>query len=558
MISNLTNYFSNNKNSGLLISLAMLFICLVQFVLYRICIGYDFPYHFNRLFMLVESLKEGAFPVYMDYYVLDGYGYLVKNFYSDFLLIPFALLSFIIGIKESFNAMILTSTFLCGIFCFYGFKAIKDNNFGALMFALLFSTASYRFFDLYQRGAYGEGLAITFLPLVFWGLYEVLVGNYKKFYLLSIGMSLLIYTHSLTSFVVVICCLFAFVFSIKNILKEKERFTYLIISVLVTIFLSLYYILPYIQLVLNDTYKFSKPGFGELYTDKFNFVFGGLFRLFENQTAAYSPKIGLLVTFPPLLLRCLVSRTDSILIRKSDPILLIGLIWIAMCTHFFPWHIFPFTTLAVIQFSYRFFPFITLLLTFCTAIYFIVLANKRSKKRMVFSLFLFLILLGMSGESAYYNNFTCGNSIQHIDVDSNHHALLGGEFLPMNFNDSTDYYTNVRGRYSIEYQNESTQITNIEKAKGSLSFDLNVAKSDTLILPLTYYLGYDVMLNNTNIDYFSTNGLMTIVSSQSGHLSTNYVGSPLQIIGFVISIISFLLLFIYIYKKKNNLKKQLQ
>ena len=535
----------------------MLFICIVQFILYRVCIGYDFPYHFNRFYTLIESLRDGTFPIYMDYYVLDGYGYLVKNFYSDFLMIPFALLSFLIGIKESFNAMVITSTFLCGIFCFYGFKAINNNNYGALIFTLLFSTASYRLFDLYQRGAYGEGLAITFLPLVFWGLYEVLAGNYKKFYILSIGMSLLIYTHALTTSIVAICCFVAFLFSLKKLIKEKIRIKYLAISVIVTIILSLYYILPYIQLVINDTYRFSVPLFGELYTDKLNFVVGGIFRLFEAPKAGYTPKMGLLAVFPAIFLRCLISRKDSIMVRKTDLFLIIGLIWIIMCTHLFPWHIFPFTSLSYIQFSYRFFPFITLILTFCAATYLVVLTNKWSKKVALFILILFLVLQGMAGDNAHYNNFTCGNSVQQIDVDTRHSALLAGEFLPLNFNDSTDYHTNIRGRYTIEYQNNDTQISNIEKAKGQLHFDLNLTASDTLVLPLTYYLGYDIKLNDDKIDYFSTDGLITITPTKSGNLTTNYVGSPLQMIGFVISITSYCLLFIYIYfcRRKNNLKE---
>lgn len=48
----------------------------------------DFDYHFNRFYCLCESLAVGSFPNYMDYHTIDGYGYLVKLFYSDFLFVP--------------------------------------------------------------------------------------------------------------------------------------------------------------------------------------------------------------------------------------------------------------------------------------------------------------------------------------------------------------------------------------------------------------------------------------------------------------------------------------
>lgn len=77
-------------------------------------------------------------------------------------------------------------------------KAYSKKSLASFIFSLVYTFAPYR---LYLGGAvFGEYLAVTFLPLLFLGIYEVLWGDKKKWYLLAISGALVAYAHILSVF----------------------------------------------------------------------------------------------------------------------------------------------------------------------------------------------------------------------------------------------------------------------------------------------------------------------------------------------------------------------
>lgn len=187
-----------------------------------LCASGDFYVHFNRLVVLMEALKDGSFPYYMDYHIMDSYGYLIKGFYSDFLLIPFAIIGNLSSATTAYLSIIFISTFCCGIWMHIAIKKITKNNYIALLTSLLFTFCTYRVFDIYIRGALGEILSFTFIPLIIWGSYEIIKGDYKKWYIFTVGISLLLYSH-LISTVLTSCVIGVFyLLNFKDLWKDKK------------------------------------------------------------------------------------------------------------------------------------------------------------------------------------------------------------------------------------------------------------------------------------------------------------------------------------------------
>lgn len=531
-----------------LLILASIFI----FQLFRPCYTSDFSYHLNRLYALTEALRNSSFPNYMNYFLIDGYGYLVNFFYSDLLFLPFAIISLCTDIFIGYQCLIFSTTILCALFSYIAYNKIFKNEFGAFIFAILYTTASYRIFDLYFRGAMGETIGICFLPLILWGIYEIIYGNSKKWYILSIGYSLLIYTHTISSFIVFCLIVLAIILSINRFIKEKTRIIHLIFSGLLCFILNLYFIVPFLSMILSDSYHFeTNTAFPFVVTYTANHVLEGLFTMYRGHQTGDFPKVGMLIFFPAFFLRAFLSRNNRTM-KILDIFLLISLFLIFCNTLLFPWKSFPFSKLLFIQMGSRFIPMATLLLTICTSYYLTQLISKKIIRMQIVVFITFISLFAVYGEAFTYNVQICKNEPQEITLKDGFPGIMFAEFLPEKFPEEPSSFTKNRGKYTISYSGDSTAINNITKKYGVMTFDVSLVEPDTLILPLTYYKGYEVKLNDTIIDYQkSEDGLIQITTLHSGRVDTAFHGSIWITISFYISILSYLIVFILIsYKQR--------
>ena len=146
--------------------------------------GTDLMFHANRFYAIFQSIEFGMFPFYINTHTLNEYGYAANLFYPDFMLIPFALFIPSIGLASSYKLIIFTHTVVCGILSYFCIRKVTKDNIIAFLFSLLYTFAIYRIIDFSYRGALGEYISFTFLPIVFWGLYEIIYGDYKhKWYI---------------------------------------------------------------------------------------------------------------------------------------------------------------------------------------------------------------------------------------------------------------------------------------------------------------------------------------------------------------------------------------
>ena len=99
---------------------------------------------------------------------------------------------------------------------FLGRKITKSNGAGFAM-AFFYMIAPYKLLDVYVRYAIGEFTALVFVPIVFYGLYDLINENGKKHYYIAIGAIGIILSHTLTSMYVAIFCL---IYVLKILLLE--------------------------------------------------------------------------------------------------------------------------------------------------------------------------------------------------------------------------------------------------------------------------------------------------------------------------------------------------
>ncbi len=93
-----------------------------------------------------------------------------KCFYSDFILVPFAIIAIFSDTTTAFQILIITMTILCGIFTYMTVNKISGSAFTATISAILYTFCLYRLLDVYHRFAFGEAISFTFIPIVFWGI----------------------------------------------------------------------------------------------------------------------------------------------------------------------------------------------------------------------------------------------------------------------------------------------------------------------------------------------------------------------------------------------------
>lgn len=109
----------------------------------------------------------------------------------------------------------------------------------------------YRFTNIYARGALGETLALTFLPLIIAGFYHVLLGDKKKWPWLVIGFTGVIESHVLSTatmgVIFAVCCLIF----IRELFCDK-RWLELLKAAGLTVLLNLWFLVPFLFFYLKE------------------------------------------------------------------------------------------------------------------------------------------------------------------------------------------------------------------------------------------------------------------------------------------------------------------
>lgn len=377
-----------------LILVLILFIPLINLFNNGLPITHDGQDHVARIANFYQNLHEGNIVPRWAANLNWGYGHPILMFLyplSSYFASLFHLLGF--SFVDSTKLVFGFAFVLSGITMYLWIKEFLSKE-AAIVGALLYTFAPYRFVDLYVRGAIGEHMAFVFPPLVLYFLYK-LSKKYSFFNLFGGALSLafLILAHNAISLMFIPIILFYICFLAWTI-KWKKAF--IINSFLLIIFgfsMSAFFWMPAFfegkytlrDIVTSDEALSRFVTFQQLLYGPWSYGITGQFTV----QIGIIQWIGVLLSLP-LGIHLFKIRNKNWLFVFTMILFFAFSLFIMTSESKFVWEII--TTLKKFQFPWRFLSLSVFLSAFLGAYVFSVLSNKL-QKIVLFIIILFLVFL---------------------------------------------------------------------------------------------------------------------------------------------------------------------
>lgn len=186
--------------------------------------SHDSEVHVARLAQFNQAAKDGQFPPRWLASWNFGYGYptFVYSYSLPYYLGAF-LKIFIANFETIFKVLIFLSVSLSGV-TFYMFARVLTTPLPALAGSVFYLTAPYRFADVYERGALGEAFVFIFLPLLFLSPHTLRQNKTFGFLITSLTIFAAITTHALTFLIFVLPAVFYSFLIFKGEFKKMKLY----------------------------------------------------------------------------------------------------------------------------------------------------------------------------------------------------------------------------------------------------------------------------------------------------------------------------------------------
>lgn len=529
---------TNKKKIFILLIIIAIISSVSLFLIPNISWGHDLDFHLSRILSIKENIGSGQFGNYIYPNYLDGYGYGNPLFYPDvFLYIPAFLAYLGMNIITAYKLLLFMISLGAVTTMFYAVKKITKDKNAALFSSIVYGFSSYRLVDLFTRAALGESLSFVFAPLIIYGIYEIVHGNYKKNYILVFGMVGIILSHIISTYMIILLLFIYCLVNIKKLFSEKKRIVYLIIATVLTLLITGFFIFPMIEQMIHGTFSFNLDGYQLFYRAVPIWCI-----FFEIPTSTFiipwiPPGIG--VSF---LILCYIYIKKY---NKENKLLnfcfISGILLLLSTTEVFPWKIFG-HILAPLQFPWRLYFLVIVLFSLGSGILFnkfFKLENKIFKIILIFSI-IPVIIIGI-----------CNFKYKKVEsVDKYYESF--GEYLPAKF--EKEYAISKGDTISSEKPADINFIRNNSKLIITIE---NSDEYNELELPLIYYKGYQAIMGDNRLEVFETeNGLvgLKLENITSGDISVKYGGTLIQKISKIVSLAGGLILVFYLIIKKKKEK----
>lgn len=470
--------------------------------------AHDLLFHYSRINGITDWLHNLSF----DYSTMrismaehSGYGYITPIMYPQlFLYIPALLRLAGCSMLLSYKILIfLANCAAAYLACFSYTRIFRSRQIG-LLSAALYVLNLYRLASIYTRGALGEFLAMVFLPLLFYGMYEVFYGDHKRWQYAFLGFSGIIQSHIITVLIAATCCCLTLIFALRELYHNRKRLLSLLLAATATLFANLWFIVPFLQymgLGLSANQPSSRLHYTGVYLSQMfaTFVSNGTTLFETGATAGEMPlSVGTIVLIGMILFvsYAFVSRKFSRELRqKGIYCLAAGIMALFASSVYFPWNPILATSLGErfsIQFLCRLLPIASLFLSPVTAIgmrHAIYAVTGRRNR------FCLLILVSVTIFCSFYSIDSCldqeGISKEFCEVmDAGDDMYLLREVTPS----SISYDGLLHGSEGMEIQ-----VHNYRKGYACLEADLTILNTGAetfLDLPFFYYPHYRVTDQN--------------------------------------------------------------
>ena len=571
-------------NSGKYVFAGMIALCI--FCSHPLFLDYvvkchDIDFHLTRIEGVKDGLLSGQFPVRISPTFYGGYGYATSIFYGELLLYFPAFLRLVgFPLTTCYNVYAIFVNLITCFGGYYCFRRMFKSSAVGMAVTVLYAMAPYRLMDMYLRAAVGEYTAMAFLPFILYGLYRVYTEDVKKkeykwcFVPLVVGMTGVIHTHVLTGeimgVVIMIVCVLLFFRTL-----QKNRFWALVKSVLVTVAINLWFLIPFVDFALTQEIRVFKASSDEL-IQKTGTYFTQLISLFQeygwrNDMATSSGIAGEmpLTLGMPLALGLILCVTMLFIENKEKRkekrcgafVVLLTILVGWMSTIYFPWDristAIPLLRkmVAAIQFLWRFLAPLSALAAVATGFGLLLLSSKEGKKAGALAsvtLGILAVIPAMQWMGAVSDQAPI--RLNNTSSFNTTHTAIGGE------------YVLTEARYEVvtaifEPRVFDGVIENYEKTGTNISFSVKEAnESCYVLLPLLNYKGYyvtsaDGVISNENLSTGEAAVIrIDIPAGYSGDIAVRYRGFWYWRIAEIVSLVSVALL-ITLYCKDNIRRK---
>lgn len=529
-------------------------------------LGLDQEFHNNRILGIEYSLKAEMFPVRLNSFTFGGYGYADAVFYPNlFLYIPAVLHGIGVPYATAVNTFLLLANMATAVSMYICGKGLFRSEKIAVVSSCSYTLSIYRLCNEFQRAAYGELLAMIFIPMVILGFYYVFFDEQKKWYVLVIGFTGVLQSHLVSSLLVAMICLVGGVFCIKYLVQEK-RYLALLKALFFTLLLNVWELVPLIQYMSTEIdtssllVKASESAvpltvlldlYGEINSyPSFGYKNGGDMSHILCTSLGLSIVAGIIVFMVYKISDREEKETEQG--KIASVMILCGVITSFIATDLFPWKILERVNLfgivsGYIQFPSRFLTFSSCFFTLGIAYAFVYFIDSMQEKKLAYAILALIIILPAGYYVSQYEKTGAGVRTEEdvkVFIDNKEYLYADTDIQALNG----------------EIVSPGIEVSNVEK-KGlqiSLTYDAQQANQQQLYIevPLLYYPGYVAFNENGNqlhIERGDNNCIRVTEIQSQGSITVKYQESILWRVCEIISAVSLLFFGVLLFKKHGAL-----
>ncbi len=538
--------------AGVIFLITILIACSPLFT--ENCInGHDIEYHLLR----IESLKEGILMgkpfLKVNVLFLGGAGYASSMFYPDFLLYFPALLRVCgVGINASYHLFVALCFILCYAAAFYCTKQITKSSYAGTIAAVVMTLCQYHIDDVYTRSAVGEYTAFIFIPFVIYGLYDILFENMKKPWVFALGFAGVLLCHTTSLVMCVILCFVAFLIRFKTFLRNPKLLLRVALTTLFTMLITISYWLPMLEQLVTTTF----------FVDTAWIMPVDAMQEVQTVLSPVFPAIGialLLVNLPRVFIK--KTEENKELRLFADLLMLAGACFAILATRIIPWERIG-AYISFVQFPWRFYILASVCLATSGAIVLhLYFAEGKVREYVLLAVLGLMCVSAVNNlartEEGYYSY--SDDYFEHVPFTAN---IIAGEWLPETVTDTKAFMEQVNSA-----KDDKGEEVSFTRVKNTIEIE-SIPDSEYIDVPLLYYKGYGASLMNgdgsrTNLTVTDEgeNGFCRVYLSdaQQGKLVVSYVGTTIQKISYVVTILTACgLIAFYLYQRRKHRRNGLE
>ncbi len=474
-----------------------------------IIFGHDLNFHLYRIEGIKDGLLAGQFPVRIHPTHNSGYGYITPSVYPElFFYIPaiFRLLG--MSLVSAYHTFFFCINIATAVIMYISAKGITKSTFAGQLAAIVYTFSTWRVINLYYRAALGEALAMIFFPLIFYGIYCIVKGDHKKWWVLTLACTGVFMSHVISTLMAALIVITFLVVFWKNV-AQKDRFLALVKAGVATIALNAWYLVGFLTYYLGLDLSIKHiPENTEYYqhalfpSQLFNLLgtkFGYSYLLDQGVMHDMSATLGVGITICLIFVICYHFMTKNKTEEKTFALTCfwMGLTFVWMTTTLFPWRIIQQSSLlnsfcGTVRLPSRFLSPASAVIVLVACIYIAELIKNKKAQTTTLAVMAFISIFAFTVWGTAYTTQNSPVLTKGKAVDT--YGSVGFD------NEYYIYGTNTAALIPGQYGTSGdVMITSCDKDRTNIELTVSGAKDGSWVeVPLLYYPGYSAKDNLGN------------------------------------------------------------